>query len=200
MVLAGGIGSRFWPVSTPERPKQLLPLASDRPLIVDTVERARVLVADERIRILAGDHLVRPFRTVLSDLPDERVAELLAGHPRDAKVQLARSMVTEFHGAEAAEQAVAEFDRMFKEGGLPDEIPDVEIPRDLVRDGAVLLAAALASAGLCGSNSDGRRLIQGGGVKVDGKQVSDQKRVLTAGRYLVQSGKRKAARIVVPGS
>ena len=69
-ILAGGIGSRFWPVSTPARPKQLLPLASDRPLIVDTVERARALVPDERIRVLAGDHLARPFRSVLDDFPE----------------------------------------------------------------------------------------------------------------------------------
>lgn len=69
-MLAGGIGSRFWPVSTRERPKQLLPLASERPLIVDTVERARRLVPDERIRILAGAHLAAPFRSVLDDFPE----------------------------------------------------------------------------------------------------------------------------------
>jgi mannose-1-phosphate guanylyltransferase len=68
-VLAGGIGSRFWPASTPARPKQLLPLASDQPLIVDTVERARALVSDDRIRILAGAHLASPFQSVLGDLP-----------------------------------------------------------------------------------------------------------------------------------
>ena len=71
VVLAGGIGSRFWPVSTPERPKQLLPLASDRPLIADTIERARALVPDERIRILAGEHLARPFSRVLTDFASE---------------------------------------------------------------------------------------------------------------------------------
>lgn len=70
-ILAGGIGSRFWPVSTRERPKQLLPLASERPLIVDTVDRARALVPDTRIRILAGDHLAGPFRSVLDDLADD---------------------------------------------------------------------------------------------------------------------------------
>jgi len=69
-VLAGGIGSRFWPASTPKRPKQLLPLASDKPLIQDTVERARALVPDDRIRILAGEHLAAPFRSALPDLPD----------------------------------------------------------------------------------------------------------------------------------
>ncbi|MHB1192453.1 MAG: mannose-1-phosphate guanylyltransferase [Longimicrobiales bacterium] len=67
--MAGGIGSRFWPVSTRERPKQLLPLASERTLIEDTVERARALVADEHIRILAGEHLAAPFRAAMPDLP-----------------------------------------------------------------------------------------------------------------------------------
>ena len=67
-MLAGGIGSRFWPVSTRERPKQLLPLASSRALIEDTVERARALVPDDRIRVLAGEHLAAPFRAVLPDL------------------------------------------------------------------------------------------------------------------------------------
>ncbi len=70
-VLAGGIGSRFWPASRPERPKQLLPLASDRPLIVDTLERARALVPYDRVRILAGEHLVGPFRSALAEVPDE---------------------------------------------------------------------------------------------------------------------------------
>lgn len=70
MILAGGIGSRFWPVSTPSRPKQLLPLASARPLIVDTVERARTLVDDTHLRILAGEHLARPFQKALPDLDE----------------------------------------------------------------------------------------------------------------------------------
>jgi mannose-1-phosphate guanylyltransferase len=67
-VLAGGIGSRFWPASTPGRPKQLLPLASDAPLVVDTVERALGLVPEERIRILASDRLTKPIREVLPNL------------------------------------------------------------------------------------------------------------------------------------
>jgi mannose-1-phosphate guanylyltransferase len=68
-ILAGGIGSRFWPASTPEHPKQLLPLGSDRPLVSDTVDRALDLVPVDRLRILAGRHLVDPFRSALPDLP-----------------------------------------------------------------------------------------------------------------------------------
>jgi mannose-1-phosphate guanylyltransferase len=62
VVLAGGIGSRFWPVSTPSRPKQLLPLAGDEPLIRQTVERIGPLVPADRIRILTGAGLVDPIR------------------------------------------------------------------------------------------------------------------------------------------
>ncbi len=70
VILAGGIGSRFWPASTPARPKQLLPLASDRPLIVETLERALRIVPVERIRILAGSHLREPIGEALPELPD----------------------------------------------------------------------------------------------------------------------------------
>jgi mannose-1-phosphate guanylyltransferase len=61
VVLAGGVGSRFWPVSTPGRPKQLLPLSSDRPLIAETVERIHPLVPLERIRVLTGEAYVDPI-------------------------------------------------------------------------------------------------------------------------------------------
>lgn len=71
VILAGGIGSRFWPASTPARPKQLLPLGSDNPLIFDTVERARRLVGPEKVRILTGTALVAPFRRAVPDLEPE---------------------------------------------------------------------------------------------------------------------------------
>ncbi|MDQ3555577.1 MAG: sugar phosphate nucleotidyltransferase, partial [Gemmatimonadota bacterium] len=66
VILAGGVGSRFWPASTPARPKQLLPLASEQPLIRDTVERVLPLVPAGRIRILTGAHLAEP---ILGALP-----------------------------------------------------------------------------------------------------------------------------------
>src|SRR5688572_522403 len=68
VILAGGVGSRFWPVSTPARPKQLLPLASDQPLIRDTVERILPLVPQERLRILTGSHLAEPLLGALPEL------------------------------------------------------------------------------------------------------------------------------------
>ena len=70
-VLAGGVGSRFWPASTPARPKPLLALASEQPLIRDTVDRALSLVEPRRLSILTGAHLVSPFRSILLTLEEE---------------------------------------------------------------------------------------------------------------------------------
>ena len=68
MILAGGVGSRFWPASTPARPKQLLALASERPLIRDTVDRIVPLVPEGRLRILTGPHLAGPILAALPEL------------------------------------------------------------------------------------------------------------------------------------
>lgn len=72
-MLAGGVGSRFWPVSTPTRPKQLLPLASERPLISDTIARVLALVPRDHIRILTGQHLAQPILSVVPDLTTSEV-------------------------------------------------------------------------------------------------------------------------------
>ncbi len=144
------------------------------------------------------DNLMEKYFTLLTDVPEDRVQALLAGHPREAKVALAQAMVADYHGAEEAQKAIEEFDRMFREGGLPDEIPEVSISADMLRDGTILVAAALARAGLAKSNGEGRRLIQGGGVKVDDAVVEDSRATLSSGDYLIRSGKRKAARVHVP--
>jgi tyrosyl-tRNA synthetase len=144
------------------------------------------------------DALMAKYFTLLTDVGGRELEAVLAGHPRDAKVRLAREIVSVYHGAAAAGDAAAEFDRMFREGGLPDEIPEVAVTSGDLRGGTVLLALVLARAGFCKTNSDGRRLIEGGGVRVDGAVVGDPRATLQTGCYLVQSGKRHAARVVVP--
>jgi mannose-1-phosphate guanylyltransferase len=80
VVLAGGVGSRFWPLSTPSRPKQLLPLVSDQPLLVEAVSRLQELVPMERVLILTNDVLVPPISEALPDIPAENlIAEPRAG-------------------------------------------------------------------------------------------------------------------------
>jgi mannose-1-phosphate guanylyltransferase len=80
VILAGGIGSRFWPASTPAQPKQLLRLASEKPLIRDTVERILPLVPTERLRVLTGRHLADP---ILGAMPELHPGNLLL-EPRAA--------------------------------------------------------------------------------------------------------------------
>jgi tyrosyl-tRNA synthetase len=87
---------------------------------------------------------------------------------------------------------------VFREGGLPDEVPEVAVPADQLRDGAIALPSAIVAAGICTTTSEARRLIDGGGVKVDGASATDVRLALRAGRYLLQAGKRKAVRLNVP--
>src|SRR5256884_1278219 len=72
-ILAGGAGTRFWPLSTPERPKQLLPLAGDRPLVVQAVERLEGLVPPERILILTGALLAERIAALVPQVPRAQV-------------------------------------------------------------------------------------------------------------------------------
>ena len=87
VVLAGGVGSRFWPASRPERPKQLLPLGGARPLISDAVERASALAGLERTVIITGDHLADAMRAMLPELAPENF--LIEPEPRGTGPALA---------------------------------------------------------------------------------------------------------------
>jgi len=73
VILAGGIGSRFWPLSTPQRPKQLLPLVGEAPLLSDTLERLRPLVPPERTLVLTNASLVGPVAALAPDLPPQNL-------------------------------------------------------------------------------------------------------------------------------
>ncbi|NCT98021.1 MAG: tyrosine--tRNA ligase [Comamonadaceae bacterium] len=112
-------------------------------------------------------------------------------NPKDAKVMLAKEITARFHSAAAAEAAEQDFINRSK-GGVPDEIPEVSLT------GAPLgIAALLKSAGLAPSSSEANRLIDGGGVRVDGSVLSDKGLKLSAGTYVVQVGKRKFARVTL---
>lgn len=119
-------------------------------------------------------------------------AEIAGGrNPKDAKVALAKEITARFHSAAAAEAAEQDFINRSK-GGVPDDIPDVAL------SGAPLgIGALLKQANLAPSTSEANRLIDGGGVRVDGGVVSDKGLKLEAGTYVVQVGKRKFARVTL---
>jgi tyrosyl-tRNA synthetase len=119
-------------------------------------------------------------------------------NPRDLKRRLARVIVTMYHGPDAAETAEAEFDRIFKKGGLPDEIPEPELTLEGQSDrGAVWIVALLVATGLARSNGAARRLIEQGGIRLDGNVVSDvDSAIAVYDPHLLQAGKRRFVRIV----
>ncbi|MBU1358770.1 MAG: tyrosine--tRNA ligase [Gammaproteobacteria bacterium] len=117
-------------------------------------------------------------------------AEVEGGrNPKDAKVALAKEITARFHSAAAADAAEQDFVNRSK-GGVPDQIPEISL------SGAPLgIAQLLKQAGLASSASEGNRLIDGGGVRIDSGVVADKGLKLPAGRYVVQVGKRKFARV-----
>ena len=119
-------------------------------------------------------------------------AEIAGGrNPKDAKVMLAKEITARFHSAAAADAAEQDFINRSK-GGVPDEIPEVSL------SGAPLgIGALLKQANLAPSSSEANRLIDGGGVRVDGAVISDRGLKLEAGTFVVQVGKRKFARVTL---
>ena len=116
-------------------------------------------------------------------------------NPRDIKVLLAQEIVARFHSQQAAEAALAEFEARFKQGVLPDDMPEVTVAST---NGVIGIAQLLKQAGLVASTSEALRMIDQGGVRLDGEKVSDKALQIKAGAVAVaQVGKRKFGRISV---
>ncbi len=145
-----------------------------------------------------SDELMWKYFTLLSFRPEAEIAALRAEvdagrNPKDAKVMLAREITTRFHDAAAADAAEQDFQRRAA-GGVPDEIPSVAL------GGAPLaIGALLKAAGLAPSTSEALRLVEQGGVRIDGAVVSDKALKVGAGTCVVQVGKRKFARVTLAG-
>jgi tyrosyl-tRNA synthetase len=117
-------------------------------------------------------------------------------NPRDIKVGLAKRIIALYHSQGAAEEAEAEFNRMFREGGAPDNIPEFQ----MVDTGSGLpLVAVLADSGLADSRTDARRLVRQNAVRIDGERIEDEALVLAsrAEPYRIQVGKRSWASVKI---
>ncbi|MEY3216121.1 MAG: Tyrosine--tRNA ligase [Pseudomonadota bacterium] len=112
-------------------------------------------------------------------------------NPKDAKVMLAKEITARFHSVAAAEAAEQDFINRSK-GGIPDEIPEVSLSGAPMGIGALLKAAGLAP-----STTEAGRLIDGGGVRIDGAVISDKGLKVEAGTHVVQVGKRKFAKVTL---
>ncbi len=149
-----------------------------------------------KVMSLSDDVLFDYFWTV-TDVPDDEIAEMKAGvaggaNPRDLKMRLARELVTQMHGAAAAASAEAEFVRVFQQQEVPEDMPEFRVAA-----GTAVLDAILA-ANLAQSRSEVRRLIEQGGVYLDGERVEGPEAQVALGDapQVLRVGRRRFARIV----
>ncbi|RTL00541.1 MAG: tyrosine--tRNA ligase, partial [Neisseriaceae bacterium] len=147
-----------------------------------------------------SDELMWRWYELLSFRPLSEVAafkgDVASGrNPRDIKVLLAQELVARFHNQEAADKALADFEARFKQGAMPDEIPEVSVQSV---DGGVQISNVLKQAALTASTSEAIRMIDQGGVKLDGEKVTDKSLRLDLGVVaVIQVGKRKFARVTI---
>jgi len=143
-----------------------------------------------------SDGMMENYYTLLTDLPPEQIATLIdpsQTHPKEAKVLLGKAIVTQFYGADSAEAAAAEFDKVFAQGQLPDEMPEIILPAEPISVKQLLTACRLVDSG-----GEAKRMVTQGGVSIDGRKVNDPNAQVTpAGGMIVQVGKRRFARLSV---
>jgi tyrosyl-tRNA synthetase len=149
-----------------------------------------------------SDQLMLRYYELLSTIdPDvltEEKRRMAEGsvNPRDVKMRLAREIVARFYDATVAEEAEREFQRMFQAGGLPDDIVEPYVHISGAEHEPIWIVELLVQTGMASSNSEARRLIQQGAIRVNGERVSDANARLTANEpHLLQVGRRRFARI-----
>lgn len=147
-------------------------------------------------RVMAmSDDVIVPYFENVTDVPAPQVQEIgyaleHGTNPRDLKMQLAREIVTQFHDSAVAAEAEADFVTKFQRREIPDDMPEYRLaaPTNIVD--------LLAEAKLAPSKSEARRLIAGGGVRVDGEKVDQDATIEPKGAHVVQVGKRRFVRVV----
>ena len=144
--------------------------------------------------------IIRYFRH-LTSVPAAEVEDMEAAldrgeaNPRDAKAQLARTLVGMYWGEQASTEAEEAFNRVFARGQMPEEMEEVHV-EELFQDGSVWLIGLLRSAGFSSSNSEARRLIQQGAVSIDGDRITDPAaHVKFKDHAVLRVGKRRFARL-----
>jgi tyrosyl-tRNA synthetase len=147
-----------------------------------------------KVMSISDDLMIRYYE-LLSDVPPERFEAIKARtvHPKEAKEALAVELVTRFHGAAAGQEALEGFRKVFSKGELPDDIPEKTVAKPAE---PVWLPKFLHEVGLVASSSEGKRMVEQGGVHIDGKKVEgDKVDFSAASEALLKVGKRKFLRV-----
>lgn len=149
-----------------------------------------------------SDDLMYRWYQLLTDITAPALSQLKTDvaekrkHPREVKVNLAKFLIKRFHSEAAAQQAEDEFNRIFVDKGLPDEVPEFEV----FAENQLGICALMVKAGLAASNGEAGRLITGGGVQRDGVKLSDAKArwdLKTGESFVLKAGKKKFVKIIV---
>ncbi len=147
------------------------------------------------------DALMASWFLWATDITDNEAAVLLdpeKTHPRDAKVALAKAVVSRYYDDGAAERAATEFRRIFSRKEKPSEIPDYAVPGEELSDGRVWIVRLIVLAGFAASNGEARRLVTGGGVKIDDVKIDDARaEVEVHPGAILKVGKRRFARLTL---
>ncbi len=142
------------------------------------------------------DTLMENYFTLLTDLPADRIAELTdpaKTHPKKAKVLLGKMIVEQFYDNAAAEAAAAEFEKVFAQNQLPDDMPEVQIAAE-----PVIASKLLVQCGLVETGGEAKRMVKQGGVRIDDERIDDPNRLIDpADGMVVQVGKRKFAKLKI---
>ncbi len=149
------------------------------------------------------DDLMVKYYTLLTDLSDKELKVMEKAiksgelHPKKAKSDLAKILVSLFYGSDAADKAENEFDAVFKDNKLPQDIPLVKVSKNHLSDGKMSVSKLIHISGLLDSVGEAKRMIKGGGVKMDGKKITDENLLVDLGsEKLLSVGKRKYARVI----
>jgi len=143
-----------------------------------------------------ADEVLMDYLTCLTDIPAQELAEMEQAmregtmNPRDAKMRLARELVTQFHGPEAAREAEAEFVRVFQQRDLPTDMPTFALTAPLN------VVELLVTAGLAPSRNEARRLIAQGGVRLDDRRVESADLLVPVRPAVLRVGRRRFLRLV----
>jgi tyrosyl-tRNA synthetase len=141
-----------------------------------------------------SDQMMENYFTLLTNLSAERITELVnpdKTHPKEAKVLLAKTILIQFYDENTADAAAAEFDKVFAQGQLPDDIPEIKMSAEPIMASKLLVTSELVPSG-----SEAKRMIKQGAVEIDKNKIDDPNTSITpADGMIIQVGKRKFARL-----
>ncbi len=145
-----------------------------------------------------SDDLMRKYFELATDMTLEEINSTLNEHPRQAKIVLGKAIVSRYYDDEIARRVAEEFDRVFKEHKIPDNIPQITLPSNENRNHKIWIVKLLVDHGFASTNGEARRLVSQGGVSIDNKKYTDPAQEISLQDDMVlKVGKRRFAKIKV---